>query len=392
MKKLVFLVALFSSLTAFAKPSVEIIVENKSSFDRDNEVVEFFPADITNKLNLKEDEQFIIVDKSGKQVPYQITQFFSKRVVNKDTITQGKVAVFQVSVKAKGKSTYTAKAGIPDFFASKTFARQVPERKDDFAWENDRIAFRMYGPALAPENPSNGVDIWLKRTDSLIVNKFYKNELENGISYHVDNGEGLDCYKVGHTLGAGGISPYLNNSLWVGGHYDNAQIIENGPLRSIFVLTYDSINVDNKKVKCTLTVSIDAGSQLNKAFVTYDNAPKDMLAAAGIFLHDGKGIVKENKEKGFIAYAEDAVSDAGVPSGRNYVGVIFKNGLKETIQTNEHILAIPSMYTVIPSKLILSYYFGAGWSKWGFATDDEWFTYMEQAVEKINNPMIVTVK
>ena len=32
--------------------------------------------------------------------------------------------------------------------------RFVPERRDDFAWENDRIAFRVYGPACSPVSPS----------------------------------------------------------------------------------------------------------------------------------------------------------------------------------------------------------------------------------------------
>ena len=35
----------------------------------------------------------------------------------------------------------------------KVYGRHVPERKDDFAWENEYAAFRMYGPALKPENP-----------------------------------------------------------------------------------------------------------------------------------------------------------------------------------------------------------------------------------------------
>ncbi len=33
--------------------------------------------------------------------------------------------------------------------AGATFCRFVPERSDDFAWENDNVAFRVYGPALA---------------------------------------------------------------------------------------------------------------------------------------------------------------------------------------------------------------------------------------------------
>ncbi len=396
MKKIVLVIALFSSLMVFGK-SAKITVENKSNFDRNNEVVEFYLSDVSEKLNLKEGEQFIILDKNGKQVPYQRTKASIREIKGKDTIKLGKIIVFQASVKANSKSTYEAKAGKPDAFPAKTFARKVPERKDDFAWENDRIAFRMYGPALAAENPSNGVDIWLKRTDALIMDKFYKNELEKGISYHVDNGEGLDCYKVGHTLGAGGISPYLNDSLWVGGHYSKAEVIENGPLRSMFKLTYDSINVNNNKVKCTALIYIDAGTQFNKAFVSYENAPDNMNVAAGIFLHDGKGIIKTNKEKGFIAYAENAVSDAGVPSGRNYVGVIFKRELKNTKQTNEHILAIPYRLDEYLSKKTQPYhtyvyYFGAGWSKWGFPTDEDWFAYMEQSAEKIKNPLIVTVK
>ena len=34
----------------------------------------------------------------------------------------------------------------------------VPERKDDFAWENDKIAFRAYGKAL---RKTKGQCLWL---------------------------------------------------------------------------------------------------------------------------------------------------------------------------------------------------------------------------------------
>ena len=51
----------------------------------------------------------------------------------------------------------------------KVYGRYVPERKDDFAWENEYAAFRLYGPALKPENPSNGVDLWLKNSPALVI-------------------------------------------------------------------------------------------------------------------------------------------------------------------------------------------------------------------------------
>ncbi len=372
MKKIFFLFAILPLLVACNKSFVEIKVENKLALDRKDEMVEFCLCSVKEKLHLKDSDQIIIVDVNGQQVPYQI-------------LSDNTTVIFPAEVAANSTSVYHVQIGTPHEFPIKTFARQVTERKDDFAWENDRIAFRMYGPALASENPSNGVDVWLKRTDSLIVNKFYKNELENGISYHVDNGEGLDCYKVGHTLGAGGVAPYVNDSLWVGSNYNSCKVLETGPLRTIFQLAYDTLRVDKNTLKSTLTITVDAGTQLNKATVSYESTTK-MPLAAGIFLHDSIGNIKMEKEKGYMAYAENAVSDAGIPSGRSYVGVVLYN-ISEAKQKGKHILAISNEYNEP-----FTYYFGAGWSKWGFETDNDWFAYMEQAAEKIKNPLIVTVK
>ncbi|MBV5342917.1 DUF4861 family protein, partial [bacterium] len=66
--------------------------------------------------------------------------------------------IFQADVKAKSTATYQIGEGKPSAVKFLTHARFVPERKDDFAWENDLAAYRMYGPALANEKPSNGVD------------------------------------------------------------------------------------------------------------------------------------------------------------------------------------------------------------------------------------------
>ena len=39
--------------------------------------------------------------------------------------------------------------------------RQYPERLDDVAWENDRAAYRAYGPALQEKGErAFGYDIW----------------------------------------------------------------------------------------------------------------------------------------------------------------------------------------------------------------------------------------
>ncbi|MBN2763350.1 MAG: DUF4861 family protein, partial [Bacteroidales bacterium] len=67
-----------------------------------------------------------------------------------------------------------------------TYSRFVPERIDDYAWENDRVAFRTYGPEaerLAKDGEgggtlSSGIDCWLKRVDYPVIDKWYKMDAE----------------------------------------------------------------------------------------------------------------------------------------------------------------------------------------------------------------------
>ena len=79
------------------------------------------------------------------------------------------------------------------------------ERHDDFAWENDRVAHRMYGPDLEiwKKEPltSSGIDVWVKRAKRLVVNDWYMTD-----DYHRDNGDGADFYSVSKSRGCGGIA------------------------------------------------------------------------------------------------------------------------------------------------------------------------------------------
>ena len=89
----------------------------------------------------------------------------------------------------------------------RTYCRFVPERMDDFAWENDKVAFRTYGPAcqklFEDGKPggliSSGIDCWLKRVDYPIIDKWYKKN-EAGGSYHVDDREALDNSYLGTAI------------------------------------------------------------------------------------------------------------------------------------------------------------------------------------------------
>ena len=89
---------------------------------------------------------------------------------------------------------------LPEVFMPATpraVARFVPERKDDFAWENDLVAFRTYGPSLRPGPENSGIDCWFKRVPYPVMDKWYiedRLKLPCGIiakPYHDDQGEGF---------------------------------------------------------------------------------------------------------------------------------------------------------------------------------------------------------
>lgn len=269
----------------------------------------------------------------------------------------------------------------------KVYGRFVPERKDDFAWENEYAAFRMYGPALRPENPSNGVDLWLKKSPELVVDSFYYREHVLGLPYHVNYGKGLDCYKVGHTCGAGGLVVIADEKLYVGGAYDRWEILEQTPEKFVFKLEYDSLEVNGNKLQESITITAEAGKMLNKAEVVLtdpSNAqtfkPSNLYVGGGIYLHDTIDNFYTCDHCGIAAYAEDALSDKNaaemnnfVPQGRSYIAVVTPNGGWQDIIDG-------TLFSVQPYQLgdTLTYYFGACWSEWSngkdsFPTDQSWF-------------------
>lgn len=253
----------------------------------------------------------------------------------------------------------------------KVYGRYVPERKDDFAWENEYAAFRMYGPALRPENPSNGVDLWLKASPELIVDSFYYREHVLGLPYHINYGKGLDCYKVGHTCGAGGLVVLADNKTYVGGPYDRWEIVEQSPEKFVFRLEYDSLQVGEKVLQESITITAEAGTAMNKAEVVlkgeYDG---ELLVGGGIYMHDTIDHFEVYESLGTVFYEEDALSDkTAAQMNYEYYGSTSQGRIYITVQVPEATvtdLQDGNLIAVKPYQLgdTLTYYFGATWSEW----------------------------
>ena len=259
----------------------------------------------------------------------------------------------------------------------KVYGRYVPERKDDFAWENEYAAFRMYGPALRPENPSNGVDLWLKATPELIVDSFYYREHVLGLPYHINYGKGLDCYKVGHTCGAGGPVVIADDVTYIGGAYDRWEIIEQTPERLVFRLEYDSLEVAGHILQESITITAEAGEPMNKAQVVLQTKGEgtpyegpELLVGGGIYLHDSIDHLEVYDALGTVFYEEDALSDkTAAQMNYDYNGSTSQGRIAITVRTPDATVTDiqdGNLVAVRPYQPgdTLTYYFGATWSEW----------------------------
>jgi rhamnogalacturonyl hydrolase YesR len=355
------------------KKSKEFFVAlyNETGLTRQEEVVEIPYQQLSAEIQKAGKNIKIINALTNEEISYQLEY--------KGNVSPQNLLV-QINTMPGAKVFVKISKGTPSSFTQKTYCRYVPERKDDFAWENDRIAFRMYGKALeGTSEDAYGLDVWVKRTTRMILNERYKRG-----EYHIDHGDGLDYYHVGFSLGAGNIAPYINDSIWYSKNYHSYTVLDNGPLRSAFQLKYDEWNVAGKKVKVVKTISLDAGSQLNRVqadFTYTDNS--ELPVAIGIIKRDELGEEMFSEKNGTMAYWEPQFGNDGITG----VGSVFMQPANE-MMTKLHLLAISQT----KMKQII-YYTGACWNKAGIITSAAaWFSYISSFKERLQHPVIISVQ
>ena len=371
MKKIAFI--LFASLVLSAcssAPQMEITVTNPSATERSYETVEIAWHDITPKLAGVLPDNIVVSDASGKQVPSQVVY---------EGQAEPQKLIFQASLAGKGNASFTIGEGIRDDYPVQAFGRYVPERLDDYAWENNRVAYRAYGPALRdPKTP--GIDVWVKSTERMVIDDWFA-----GKDYHTNHGEGMDAYKVGPTLGGGASAPLIDEKLWLSGNYATQERLDNGPIRTTVKLTYAPFTAAGASVALEKIISLDANSYFNRVTETYSGSFETIPIAVGVVLHDVKQQVTGND---YIAVTE-ALSDTKQPEvdGNISLGVILP-GANETQEVQGHLLLVKN----IRNGEQLVYWNGSGWSQAGIENNPAWVALLLQKREEIGNPLIVTLK
>jgi len=367
------------SLAALAADKVTLTVQNPLNSSREFEVVEADAQKIRQKLGT---DSFIVTDADGKEIASQVTY-------------DGKV-VFQASVGAKDKSVYYAVSGAPKAYEKKVKGRLFTERGDEFGWENDRVAYRIYGHGAAV-----GYDLFNKSTSELMLDYWYASEqnqemrsvsqqlrdrgfgdladqVYNAYCYHIDHGKGMDCYTVGPTLGSGA-NALVNEdgSLCMPKCYSKYEILDEGPLRFTVRLTYPEVEYKGQKVIENRIITLDAGSHFNKVTVTYLGLTTDAQIASGVVVHrQNPSAYVLNKDNGYVGYED--LGDMGTYSyinkkyhaefekqmGKIYVGTVYPTKVENTeFKSGENGAATGHVLAVAKYSPGYTYYFGTGWSR-----------------------------
>ena len=378
---------------------VKIIVNNDEKVQR-QEVVGVCAKDLYGKMGIAYGSQLIVRNALGQQVDYQLTH--------------DSLLLVDASVRPCGKAEFTVEQGTPRQPKVYVCGRQYPERVDDIAWENDRTAYRIYGPALQRNKErAFGVDVWVKNTPDLEVEKRYATELSNhaaiealksegktqealdmeeATTYHFDHGYGLDCYKVGPTLGGGAPALMDNGQLVLPYCYKDYKILDNGPLRFTVRVDYNptAIGKDKNVVEHRI-ISLDKGSNYNRCTVWYDGLTQKRDLAAGVVVHleELENIVLTSN----MALYADPTDNPTKHNFQIYVGVIFPEGIDYTrfLSTDQDIQnGNPGHLVGVKENTLgqpFTYYFGSAWSKNDVRTLDEWKLRSEQTLDALHSPL-----
>ena len=361
------------SARAADAPSLSVAVHNDLQFARRSETIELSASSLAP---LGADLTKIHVFEQGS------TREVLAQALDLDGDGNFESLLFQADVPARGTRAFDLRPGERRTYRKEDFrvyGRFNRERFDDFAWENDRVAHRMYGAALETwqKEPltSSTVDVWLKRTRRLVINDWYMAD-----DYHRDTGEGADFYSAGKSRGCGGSGLWRDGRLVVSKNFRQSRVLANGPIRLVFELQYPMWN-DAPGIRSeTKRVTLDAGQNFNRFESRYDVDGADLKYAAGIKKQPATQLRVE-RGAGWLRTWEPVKDGAGEFG----CAVVFdpKTIVDVTEAEGNHLVV---------ARAPAVYYVGSGWDRSGdFVEMADFDRAIEQWVQRVASPLRVEV-
>ena len=366
-----------------------VTVENPTA-DFRHEVVSLSADSVRARVG----EPFRVLEAAGLDVPYQLTY-------------DGQL-LLEAAVRPRGTASFTVVKGTPPQFPTVCHGALHPERKDDFAWENDRGCYRVYGPALGRTGErSYGIDVWTKNTPDLVVDDRYYIEdvvmmprvdslrrvnrhrgdsLYRLNSYHHDHGCGLDPYKVGATLGCGAPALMLGDSIVMPYVFRDYEVLDEGPLRLTVHFTLNPVNVGGDVVTEHRLVQLDKQSNFNRITVWYTGLRHAVGFCSGVVVQkeDPAPVVLGSN---YVSYT-DPTDQPRVHQAPLYVAALFPDGTVETRRHQGHAIGMMKGY----HGERYTYYAGSAWAKYDVRTPEEWQARIEWFLRGVRQPMTIRLR
>jgi hypothetical protein len=293
--------------------------------------------------------------------------------------------VFQTTLGPRATRTYQLTLGervVPRKADFRVYGRFVRERFDDFAWENDLVAHRVYGPALETwaKEPltSSGIDVWVKRTPALVVNDWYLVD-----DYHQDHGEGGDFYSVGPSRGCGGSGIWKDGRMFVSRNFQTSRVLANGPVRLVFELEYQSWEAGGARVAEKKRITLDAGSHFNHIESVYTiEGETDATWAIGIKKAAGAEVASRTVRGSVRTW--EALKE---PNGHLGCAIVIDPArVGSAVEANGNIL----LTGPVGSGQSVVYLVGSAWDKGGDVPGAAaWDRLVENEVRRLASPLKV---
>jgi hypothetical protein len=269
------------------------------------------------------------------------------------------------------------------------------------AWENDRIAHRMYGmplntPAAGGERlRGSGIDVWGKRVAYPIVDRWYAKGHDQ---FHKDEeGEGLDLYSIGGSRGAGGTGIWDGTRLWTSDNFVNAAVLSNGPRRAAFTLTYAPFEAGKSgQVSETKRFTVDCGRNFDAVESVFDFEGDAAVVGIGVTDHprvEGfpAGVLTKDPAGRWMSWWEEN-KDGGLgvavilAAGESAAGFAYEAPAK--LPGNGNHLLLVNAKDGVPVR----YHTGAGWTGSGqFKDRAAWEAHVSAFAARVARPLHVTV-
>jgi hypothetical protein len=363
MRALLLFVLIFANVVASQSQPVTVTVSNPTDWQRQ----ELVTID-ASQLGFDAAKGVVVRDAFGIE---RVTQW-----------TYDGQLLLDVHVRPHGKATFTIQPGTPAAVLSSVGGRMYPERLDDIAFENDRVGFRLYGPALQRKGEKGfGHDVWVKRTPELVLEELYRNDPR--LSFHLDYGKGLDCYGVGPTLGCGTPCRLRDGKIVYPWCYETYSILDKGPLRFTVQVNFAPVNgITEHRI-----LSLDKGSNFCEATVWYNGISKPIDIAAGLAIRpaDPTTVVIG---KDYVHYADPTV-DPERHQFQIYSALLFPDTEVDIKQMESHALGILRNYQ---DGQRFHYFFGAAWSEFDVRSQAEWQLRIEGFMTSQRYPLQVTIQ